>query len=167
MLKLNLGSGQRPFAKPWLNVDLQPKWKPDIVADCADLSGEVKDGSCELVVLSHVLEHFGCGAGLAMQNEAFRMLAPGGSLIVSVPDMRALSQGWLLGKLDTETYMINVYGAYMGDEADRHKFGFTRETLETHLWQNRWAEVKMFDYRTVPGMSLARDWWILAMEAIR
>lgn len=166
-LRLNCGSGQRPFPKPFINIDAQAKWKPDIVADCSDLSQEIEDGSCELVVLHHVLEHFGCGEGIGMQREAFRVLQPGGSLLVFVPDMRALAQAWLVGKLDTESYMISVYGAYMGDEHDRHKFGFTRETLERELHVCEWREVKMFDWRKIAGADLARDYWILAMECVR
>src|SRR5215472_11982586 len=169
MLKLNLGSGQRPFAEPWLNVDLQPKWKPDIVADCADLSGEnqIDDGSCDLVVMHHLLEHFGCGEGRGVIAEAFRILAPGGSLLVFVPNLRVLAQKWLLGKLDTQVYVTNLYGAYMGDEADRHKWGFTPETLEVELWQQKWQAVQPFDWRRIEGADIARDDWIIGMEAIR
>lgn len=166
-LRLNLGSGQRPFAKPFINIDAQAKWKPDVVADCADLAPDFEDASCDLIVLSHVLEHFGCGEGQGVLAEAHRLLQPGGSLIVSVPDIRALAQRWLLGKLDTQVYVTNLYGAYMGDLHDRHAWGYVKETLETELWQQRWTQVKPFDWRTIPGMDLARDWWILAMEAVR
>lgn len=162
---LNLGSGQRPFAKPWLNVDLQEKWQPDLVCDCAHLP--YSDGTCRMVVLHHVLEHYGCNEGRGVIAEAFRLLAPGGSLLVFVPDMRALAQRWLMHKLDTQVYMTNLYGAYMGDECDRHKWGFVRETLEDELWQQRWSEVKAFDWRPIPGADLARDFWILAIEAVR
>jgi predicted SAM-dependent methyltransferase len=165
MLRLNLGSGQRPFAKPWVNVDAQQRWQPDLVADCSALP--YADGSCDMIVLHHVLEHFGCGEALALQREAFRLLAPGGSLLVFVPDMRALAQNWLLGKLDDETYMINIYGAFMGDEHDRHRFGFTAATLEKELGKHGWSEIKRFDLREVPGADIARDWWVLAMEAVK
>lgn len=165
-LRINAGSGQRPFQKPWINVDAQARWEPDLVADCAKLP--YGDGECEMVVLSHVLEHFGCGEGLGMIKEAYRLLQPYGSLIVAVPDMRALAQHWLMGKLDTETYFINVYGAYMGNEHDRHKFGFVAETLEKELYQGgTWQTVQKFNWRQIPGMDLAKDWWVLCLEAVR
>ena len=34
MLKLCVGSGQRPFSKPFINIDINPRWMPDVVADC-------------------------------------------------------------------------------------------------------------------------------------
>lgn len=164
-LKLNCGSGQRPFAKPWVNVDAQARWEPDLVADCASLPYD--DGSCDMIVMHHIAEHYGSGEAGGLFQEAYRLLAPGGLLLVFVPDMRALAQRWLMGTLDDETYLINVYGAYMGDEHDRHRFGFTEATLRKELSRLDWAGVKRFNWRQVEGASLARDWWVLAMECVR
>lgn len=167
-LLVNLGSGQRPFQKPWINVDTQARWNPDIVADGANLREHFADGSAEMIVLSHTLEHYGCNEGNAMLAECYRVLRPGGSLIISVPDLRNLAHAWLDGKLSTETYIIDLYGAYMGDEADRHRFGFTRDTLAKTLRSVApWADVRSFDDRKIPGMDLAADFWILSLEAIK
>lgn len=161
---INAGSGQRPFAKPWLNCDVQEKWQPDY---CFDLKQRwpFEDGSAEMVVFHHVWEHEGCGEAIPMQEEARRVLKAGGKMLVFVPDMRALAQAWLLGRLDTETYLINVYGAYMESEHDRHKFGYTKETLWKEL--RGWSEVRPFDWRRLPGANIAGDWWILALEATK
>lgn len=164
-LFLNVGSGQRPFQKPWINIDPQEKWKPDLVADGAHLPYEAS--SVDLVVYSHVWEHEGCGEAIPLQREAFRVLRPGGSLITAVPDMRALAQGWLMGRMDDITFMISAYGAFMGNDRDRHRFGYTRQTLKQELMACQWREVKLFDWRQIQGMDLARDYWILAMEAVR
>lgn len=166
-LRLNLGSGQRPFQKPWVNVDAQARWNPDL---CIDLKQRWpwEDNSAELVVFHHCWEHENCGEAMHFQRESYRVLAPGGSLLVFVPDMRALAQRWLMGQLDTQIYMTNIYGAYMGDEHDIHRWGFTKTTLELDLHRCIWAEVKPFDWRKLEGADIAGpDWWILAMEAIR
>lgn len=165
-LRLNLGSGQRPFGAGWTNVDCQAKWQPDVIAQCEALP--FADESAEICVLHHVLEHYGCGEGLGALREAYRVLKPGGSLLVMVPDMRALAQRWLMGELDTETYLINVYGAYMGAEADRHRFGFVSQTLRKQLEQAAsWSVVKVFNWRPIAGMDAALDWWVLALEAVK
>src|SRR4051812_15890948 len=116
MLCLNIGSGQRPFRTTgdytWVNVDINPKWKPDVVADGAKLD-MYADNSVDFIVSHHVLEHFGCGEAAPAIREFNRILKPGGVLRVFVPDMRALAKGWIDGRIDTQVYMTNVYGAYM------------------------------------------------------
>jgi SAM-dependent methyltransferase len=172
MIGVNLGSGQRPFSScprcAWINVDSQPKWNPDITANGAHLP-MIQNDSVDVVVAHHVLEHFGCGEASAMLRECWRILKVGGSLLVFVPDMRALAQRWLTRQLDTQVYMTNVYGAYMGDEADRHKWGFDRESLCRYLNDVQvWDVVKPFDWRTIPGADIAGpDFWIQGLECVK
>src|SRR5271154_3956191 len=120
---INMGSGQRKFHDPtgeieWANVDKvsRPGHEPDWIADGADLRNLVHDNSVDYYVLHHVLEHFGCGEASGLIKEAHRVLKPGGSLLVFVPDLRALATRWLMGGLTTQIYVTNLYGAYMGHE---------------------------------------------------
>lgn len=170
-LRLNVGSGQRPFGRPFVNVDVNPRWKPDIVADGASMP-MFEDGSAEIIVLHHVLEHAGCGEAAPMIRECHRILKPSGSLLVFVPDMRALATRWLTRQITDQIYFTNVYGAYMNDEADRHKWGYTRESLVHFLRDSinpsRWDSVLPFDWRKIEGADIAGpDFWIAGMEAIK
>lgn len=164
----NLGSGQRPFSEPWINVDTQAKWNPDIVADAAHLD-MVPDNSASIVVLHHVLEHYGCGESVGLIRECHRILIPGQPLLVFVPDMRALAQAYVRREMTTQVYLTNMYGAYMGDEADRHKWGFDAESLLTFLnGAAEWSQIKRFNWRPIEGADIAGpDWWILAMEVVK
>ena len=165
---INCGSGQRPFHSTpevhWLNVESVEKWKPDLLCDGAHLPH--CDNTVDYFVLHHVLEHFGCGEAAGLIKEAHRVLRPGGSLLVFVPDLEALAKRWLAGGLSTQIYVTNLYGAYMGREEDRHKWGFDVQSLRWFLETgNVWTSVDMFDWRNVPGMDAARDFWIIGMEA--
>ncbi len=172
-LGVNCGSGQRPFTSTpevgWSNVD--KVWhdgmpKPDLICDGAHLPypGE----SADYFVLNHVFEHFGLGEAEGLIREAWRVLKPGGSLIVTVPDLRELAAGWLAGKLDTITYAITIYGAFMGHDEDRHKFGYDKTTLAQSLSAAAtWRAVVPFDWRGISGSSIPRDWWILGLECVR
>lgn len=162
-LYLNLGSGQRPFDKPWINVDIQEKWKPDIVADCSNLP-MLEDNSACLIVLHHVLEHYGCNEADGLLKECRRLLSPTGSLIITVPDVISIVRGYWRGELDVFHVMVNLYGAYMGDEADRHKWGYTQLTLRKKL-ESLGFRSRAFDWRPIEGASIAQDWWILGEEA--
>lgn len=166
-LKINLGSGQRPFDKSWVNVDVQDRWAPDVVADCRDLK-IFEDNTCEMVVLHQVYEHFGLGELDGCVRECYRILEPGGSLIITTPDLSELSKAWIKGKISDYIYCVNLYGAYMSDEADRHKWLYTGKTLAESLMKAAsWTTIKSFDWREIAGASIARDWYILGIETTK
>ena len=173
MIGLNVGCGQRCFNSTfhlqWINVDkiTRPEMPaPDLECDGGSLPSE--DNSVDFFVLHHVLEHFGCNEANGLLREAWRVLKPGASLLVFVPDMYALAKRWQEGKLATQLYLTNVYGAYMGNEEDRHKWGYTWQSLlDTINQAATWDVVQHFDWRSIPGADIARDWWILGMEAVK
>jgi predicted SAM-dependent methyltransferase len=166
MLRLNIGSGQRPFGKGWTNVDKQAKWNPDVLADGASLP-MFEEGSADIICLHHVLEHFGCGEAESLLKECHRILCVGGRLLVFVPNMVALSNMWHSAQMDTQLYMTNVYGAYHGDEADRHKWGYDSKSLHKTLLNAGFYMASGFNYEPIPGADIAQADWILGMEAIR
>jgi predicted SAM-dependent methyltransferase len=172
-LGLNVGSGQRPFTTNydvhWINVDKiahEGMTPPDLIADGAHLP--FAEQSADYVVLNHVYEHSGLGEADCLISEAYRVLKFGGSLIVTVPDLRELAMAWLTERLDTITYAITLYGAFMGHDEDRHKFGYDYELLSTNLSKvASWSEVKRFDWRKIPGSSIPKDYWIAGCECIK
>jgi len=171
MIGLNVGSGQRRFESGaqvlWINIDKvrRPGMQFDLICDGASIPRA--NESADYFVLHQVMEHFGCGESRGLIDEAYRVLRPNGSLLVFVPDMRMLADRWLSGQMDTQLYMTNVYGAYMGDEESRHKWGFDRGSLAKFLCEWNWSRVDFFDWRDIPGMSAANDWWVCAMECVK
>lgn len=166
LIALNCGSGQRPFSAPFQNIDINSRWKPDIVADCSSLP-MFADNSVDLIVSHQNVEHVGCGESAPMLKEWRRILKPGGSLIISVPHMQALAQAWLNGKLTTQVYMTAVYGAFMDHEADRHRWGYDESSLRKFMRSCGFDTAKKFDWREIEGASIARDFWILCLEGIK
>lgn len=170
---LNVGSGQRSFAvsKGWTNVDCvsrPPDQVPDVVCDANKLTEKFPENSQDMVVLHHVIEHFGCGEADEVLKQCFKVLKPGGSLLVFVPDLRKLAGRWLSGELDDFSFMVNVYGAYQGLDGDRHKWGFDASTLYKYLMTiPGTGKVKMFDWREIPGADIAKDWYIVGMEVVK
>jgi predicted SAM-dependent methyltransferase len=188
---INVGSGQRPFdrKKGWTNVDIQERWNPDVVADWRSMP-MFEDGSADIIVAHQTIEHVGCGEAKPFFKEAYRILKPGGSLIITVPDLKALAKRWLAGQLSDYLYFVNLMGAYMDEESDRHRWHYTFPSLReelSRLWGSQiggahggvddllppadrlvgFSEVKRFDWREIEGADIARDWWVLGIEVVK
>jgi predicted SAM-dependent methyltransferase len=170
MLALNCGSGQRPFdpAFGWINIDINPRWNPQIVANWTDLP-MFKDNSVDIVVSHHSLEHSSREESDAFVKEAYRILRPAGSLIVIVPEPKSISLRYAYGQIDETTFNFLTYGAYMGHESDRHKQAWSPAALLSYLSERGpWRSIKAYDWRPIPGADIAAwDWWFHGVEAIK
>jgi predicted SAM-dependent methyltransferase len=167
MLKLNCGSGQRKFGEGWTNIDTNPRWSPDVIADCASMP-MFEDGSAEVIVFHHCAEHTTLGGSEAAFREAYRILCPGGSMLVFVPDLNALTRAWLQGRITDYIFCVNLHGAYMDDEADLHKWSFTYQSLREHIGKSApWKWIERFNKHAIPNAPIADDWWILGIEAVK
>jgi len=140
-LKLDIGAGgvKTPGYK---TVDADPSVEPDIL--CNVLDGiPVSDDSCTHLRLSHVLEHFTPADGLKLLRELHRILAPGGTLFVEVPDLlevarRIVDQNGLdiipPPGLSLALYPHGVIYGSQENEYQFHKTGYTppylRQTME-------------------------------------
>ena len=168
---VNVGSGQRRFESTeqvnWINVDIvsrPPDQIPDIICDIAKLPQKLGSYFADFVVAHHICEHFGCGE--FPFRACFDLLKPGGSLIVCVPDIRALASRWLAGGISDYIYLVNMMGAFQGLDTDRHRWHFTHDSfVEEVKTCGKWQSIDRFDFRTIPGASICKDWWILGMEA--
>lgn len=171
-IKLNIGSGQRRFdtSKGWVNVDCVSRegQVPDVLCDVGKERLPYDDGTVDICVLHHVLEHFGCGEAESLVKECFRVLRPGGRLHVYVPDMAELANRFMRGQLSTFLFMVNTYGAYQGEEGDRHKWGYTELSLMEFLSKSaEWHGVFATEWQPLDGADIARDWWILGVECVK
>ena len=90
-LRLNLGGvgdGKSGKIPGFLMVDLQDILDVDVVADCSDLH-MFKDDSVSEVYASNILEHFKHLDSVNVLKEWCRILKPGSTCWISVPDMDA------------------------------------------------------------------------------
>lgn len=132
-LKLNIGS--RVKAAGWKTFDIDPGPEVDYVGDCRDLS-RFADNSVDTIYASHVLEHVPYqGVLQATLNEWFRALVPGGTVMISVPDLETLCRLFLEPELTYEQrfhIMRVIFGGQI-DTFDFHYAGLTFEFLTAYL----------------------------------
>ena len=170
-LALNLGCGVKPFKSTpeieWQNIDILPGTGVDLVLDWQHLEEHWSGQPIDLIVAEHSYEHVNCG--MQPIKQCYGVLKDGGSLIVSVPDLRKLAYLWLRGELSTQIYLTSIYGPFDGTDGSMHRWGFDREYLMEQLRREApWSRVIDFDYRAIPGADIANDErWILCLEAIK
>src|SRR5215471_20918228 len=125
-MKLFIGPGT-DGVKPegYTIVDIDPANKPDIVTDARDLS-MIDSESADEVYASHVLEHIPWPHALGAMAEWARVLQFGGTIKLSVPDMRLL--GEMLTRQENSWHvMANIYGGHWATPGgpQGHHFGYT------------------------------------------
>jgi len=135
-MERRLHIGGREKRDGWEILNILPGPDVDHVGDAVDLS-RFADGSFAEVYASHVLEHFDYRQGLALAlREWFRVLAPGGVLKLSVPDLDILAHLLLQRhKLDVNQrfeVMRMIFGGHV-DAHDYHLVGLNQEFLAGFL----------------------------------
>ncbi len=116
--------------------DAENKPIVDFVGTCADMS-VFPDECCSDIYCSHVIEHLSLAGELTQAVEEFyRLLAPGGTLRVSVPDVSVLFRFYNDPRSNAEARLELLKFIYGGqtDHYDFHKCGFDPELL--HLLLN-------------------------------
>ena len=132
--RLHIGGKQKRAG--WEILDVNPGPLVDHVGNAIDLS-QFADGTFAEVYASHVLEHFDYKDALvAALREWHRVLAPGGVLRLSVPDIDVLAHLLLQRhKLDVNQrfqVMRMMFGGHV-DAHDYHLVGLNQEFLAGFL----------------------------------
>jgi predicted SAM-dependent methyltransferase len=132
-LRLHIGGKSRHPG--WHVLDVVPGEHVDFVGSCVDLS-QFRDGSVAEIYASHVLEHLGYQKDLPRALSEFRrVLAPGGSVRLSVPDLQTLCELFLDPARSAQErfhVMRMMFGGQL-DDADFHHVGLTEQFLSEYL----------------------------------
>jgi predicted SAM-dependent methyltransferase len=146
MRKLHIG-GQQPHPE-WEILDAIAHPRVTHLGNAKDLS-RFADGTFSAVYASHVAEHFGYQRDLLQAlHEWRRVLTPGGTLYISVPDLDILAELFLLREsIDIHGrfhIMRMMFGGQM-DDHDFHYVGLNEEFLRDFLSAAGFADVRRVD----------------------
>ncbi len=154
LIRLHIGG--RETHPDWKILDVEPRPEVDFVCDAADLS-QFADESIAAIYASHVLEHFHYGFNNELINtlsEWQRVLAPGGKLYISVPDLKTLCWLYLhpnLVTMERIQIMAMMFGGQT-NQYDVHKVGLDFETLGLFV-----GEAGFSEYEAVSEFNLFQD----------
>lgn len=147
---LNLGSGNATI-KGFCNIDASALSTCDVIAGVGSL--KLSANSVATVYTSHVLEHFPRARAAAVLSEWRRVLRPGGTLYVCVPDVELLSRMYLdnlprYRTLDGRHIVDTACSVMFGGQTSRydfHYYGYSYATLAALLESVGFREVRRCD----------------------
>jgi predicted SAM-dependent methyltransferase len=124
-LRLHVGSGPERL-EGWVNVDRQELPGVDLVADVTG-GLPLQDGSAEAVFAEHFLEHLRLDHAIAFLHEAHRVLAPGGWLRLTTPNLEwVVATHYLDRSSDPASQAL---GLNLGFHGWSHRFLWNRALL--------------------------------------
>ena len=128
-----------------LRLDINPDTKPDIVASMTDLS-PVESQSVDAIWNSHALEHLYAHEVPIALREFYRVLRPGGHVLMRMPDLQTAAKLIVEGGPHATAYdspsgpitpldILYGHGASIarGEKGMAHKTGFTQQSIAQHL----------------------------------
>lgn len=148
-MKLHLGCGDR-YIPGWFHIDAQQLPFVDLVSDLQDIP--LKSRCAETIYACTVLEHFAKDETLDVLMEWRRLLKPGGTLRLSVPNFAVLARVYLHGyKNFIEPINLElIQGMLVGgqkNEYDFHKNVFDYARLKQYLIEARFTDVRHWNWR--------------------
>lgn len=153
MTKINIGCGDH-YAEGWTNTDITnpPGFKaPDVLCTATELPFE--SDSVDQLYAGHVLEHLTPEDVVKALKEFLRVLKPGASAMIVLPDLDVAEQSF-------------------PELVDSIRYGGDRWAGDKHLWESRPANFqKMLDRaledtesvsRWVPILSVGQEWPVVS-----
>jgi predicted SAM-dependent methyltransferase len=154
-LQIGAGSSRRPG---WLNTDIEPG--DGLAYLDATKRFPFEDGTLHYVFSEHVIEHLTYDEGKFMIAEAYRVLAPGGKMRISTPDLTQFlrlfdknpsdeARAYIVGKMKWHQWpdepnqaaiILNLQMSSWG-----HKFMYDAQTLGSALTRVGFRNVQSFE----------------------
>ena len=92
---LNIGCHDIHF-KDFINIDIDPEMRPDLLADVTKLRDHFKDGTVDFIYAGHLLEHFSIDAGKGICRDVHSLLKDFSSVAAVVPDYSKIPEEYTI-----------------------------------------------------------------------
>jgi len=150
-MKLHIGSRVR--SEGWKTLDINPGPEVDFVGDCRSLA-QFPDASIETIYASHVLEHIPHRLIHGALTDWLRVLEPGGTAMISVPDFELLTRLYLHPQVKPENRLF-IMMMIFGGQIDSHDFHYVG--LDQALLAGTLQHVGFVDIARVEDFGLFDD----------
>jgi predicted SAM-dependent methyltransferase len=156
-LALNIGTGGVDLGG-WLNLD---ESKPgDLLAHVPPIP--LKSQSVDEVMLSHVVEHMPSADGALLLAECRRILCPGGSIYIIVPDMATVFWAWRARQITTES--LNDFHIYSYCQESPHRWCYDWRSIRDLVTDAGYLDVQRLNRFRDPRL-FSSAWYQIALSA--
>jgi predicted SAM-dependent methyltransferase len=107
--KLNVGCYYMKI-DDFVNIDINPDVKPDLCCNMLDIDKHYGQNSIQGILISQCLEHVTKEQGIELLHKFFKILRPGGWLIVEVPDGNDIEGRFNRGEISKQIYDLLTTG---------------------------------------------------------
>lgn len=152
-MKLNVGSSNprgRYRHAGWVCLDINPQGRPHVVGDAFCMP--FADNTFEEIHSCHVLEHLTRDKWPLMLAEIFRVLEPGGTFIVEVPDFYEQCKVYLEAIDSGKDGRAHLIRTSIWGKSERpgmsHLFGFDDKFLRQALLKSGFEAIKKLTAKT-------------------
>ncbi len=137
-MKLNIGCGKK-YKEGFINIDAYDSTVADKIMPAYDL--KFHSNSVYEIESLQIIEHLGLFNAIYALSEWFRVLKPGGSLIIETPNLEKSFKKFISGNLKTRKNILTwIYG--VESKGMLHKFCFPEELLEDQLKKIGFVDLK-------------------------
>lgn len=143
--KLHVGCGAVGL-EGWINIDLESSEATDIVRDVRD-GLPFADGAIRSVFAEHFIEHLTREEGQAFLAECHRVLAPGGAIRLSTPNLDWVWKTHYAYPADEETKRLGALNLNRAFHDWGHKFLYNDVVLRDTLEAAGFDGIRFFPYR--------------------
>lgn len=144
-MKLHLACGKRNFGPDWIHIDggnFPHLHSKDIV------KLPFKNNTADVIYCSHALEYFDRQEVVMVLNEWKRVLKPGGTLRLAVPDFNQMCFLYQRGQVNLEDILGPLYGKWeMDGKSVYHKTTYDYKSLSFLLTEIGFKDVIHYDWR--------------------
>lgn len=150
-MKLNIGCGKK-YEIGYCNVDLYETLIADKLMSAIDLQFE--DNCSEEIKAIHLIEHLSFFEAIYALSEFFRVLEPGGKLIIETPDLKKVCQHYLDSTKEQKKEILGwIYG--IPHKGLQHKLCFPPflliELLEKNGFENM-STKSFYNHEFIPSV---------------